>query len=133
MASAAATSANCANLSSSTKLFSSKCSAASKPQTCAPLGNRNGSNPVIGRIPERPVDIASQNGPIPHPRAETAPIPVTTTLAAGKQTLHTSSYISDAGHTYATALYLSGLDPDALRSAGKGRNVRPAMKFNKKP
>jgi hypothetical protein len=43
-----------------------------------------------------------------------------------------NSYISDAGHVYSTALSLSGLDPDALRTAGKGRNNRPAMNFVKK-
>jgi hypothetical protein len=43
------------------------------------------------------------------------------------------SFISDAGHVYSTALYLSGLDPAALRAAGKGRNDRPPMTFVKKP
>ena len=44
-----------------------------------------------------------------------------------------SSFISDSGHVYSTALYLAGLDPAALRSAGKGRNDRPAMTFIRKP
>ena len=37
-----------------------------------------------------------------------------------------------AGHVYATALYLSGLDPDALRAQGKGKNASPAMRFIKR-
>lgn len=35
-----------------------------------------------------------------------------------------SSFVPDAGHVYATALALSGVDP-----AGKGRNERPALSF----
>ncbi|MDY7227817.1 hypothetical protein [Hyalangium rubrum] len=45
----------------------------------------------------------------------------------------TQSFVSDAGHVYSTALYLSGLDPVALRQAGKGRNDRAPMTFIKKP
>ncbi len=52
--------------------------------------------------------------------------PVTGLLKAGA-TKSTSSFISDAGHVYATALALSGLTP-----AGKGRNTRPALAFVKK-
>ncbi len=43
-----------------------------------------------------------------------------------------SSFVSDCGHVYATALYLSGLDPDALRSQGKGRTTSPPMRFVKR-
>ncbi len=43
------------------------------------------------------------------------------------------SFVSDAGHVYSTALYLSGLDPVALKAAGKGRNDRQPMTFVKKP
>lgn len=52
-------------------------------------------------------------------------------ILSGK-TQNPGSYISDAGHVYSTALALSGLDPDALRTAGKGRNNRPVMSFIKK-
>jgi hypothetical protein len=38
-----------------------------------------------------------------------------------------TSYVSDAGHVYATALQLTGLDP-----TGKGKNTRPPMSFIKK-
>jgi hypothetical protein len=34
---------------------------------------------------------------------------------------------------YSTALYLTGLDPVALRAAGKGKNDRLPMTFIKKP
>lgn len=52
--------------------------------------------------------------------------PVTGVLRAG-MTKSAQSYVSDAGHLYATALYCSGLDP-----TGKGKNQRPAMTFIKK-
>jgi len=44
-----------------------------------------------------------------------------------------NSFIADAGHVYSTALHLSGLDPVALRAAGKGKNDRPPMTFVKRP
>ncbi len=47
-------------------------------------------------------------------------------LRAG-QTQTPGAYVSDAGHAYSTALYLSGVDP-----VGKGRNTRPAMTFVKR-
>ena len=34
-----------------------------------------------------------------------------------------------SGHVHATPLYLSGLDPDALRGQGKGKNTSPPMRF----
>jgi len=43
-----------------------------------------------------------------------------------------SGFVSDCGHAYATALHLSGLDPDALRSQGKGKNTSPPMRFIKR-
>jgi len=58
--------------------------------------------------------------------------PVTGALKSG-MTKSAASAVSDAGSVYATALYLSGLDSDALRAQGKGRNTSPAMKFIKKP
>jgi hypothetical protein len=58
--------------------------------------------------------------------------PVTGRLRAG-QTRSSQSFISDAGHVYATALYLSGLDPAALTAQGKGRNNRPPMTFLRRP
>lgn len=39
-----------------------------------------------------------------------------------------NSFVADAGHVYSTALALTGIDP-----TGKGRNIRPAMNFIKKP
>src|SRR5687768_13021457 len=42
----------------------------------------------MGRMPERPVDTAFQKGSIPHPNADTTPMPVMATLTAGKQFLH---------------------------------------------
>jgi hypothetical protein len=50
-----------------------------------------------------------------------------------ERTKSPDSFIADAGHVYSTALYLSGLDPAALRAAGKGKNDRPPMTFVKKP
>jgi hypothetical protein len=44
-----------------------------------------------------------------------------------------NSFITDSGHVYSTALYLSGLNPAALKAAGKGRNDRPPLAFIKKP
>ncbi|WP_157232228.1 DUF1501 domain-containing protein [Hyalangium minutum] len=58
--------------------------------------------------------------------------PDTGLLISGR-TKNPNSYISDPGHVYSTALHLSGLDPAALRAAGKGKNDRPAMTFVKKP
>jgi len=57
--------------------------------------------------------------------------PVTGLLKAGA-TQSPSSFVSGCGHVYATALYLSGLDPDALRTQGKGRNASQAMRFVKR-
>lgn len=57
--------------------------------------------------------------------------PITGSLISGR-TKSPQSFLSDAGHVYATALYLAGLDPDALRAANKGRNVRAPMRFLKK-
>ncbi|MFO0729049.1 MAG: hypothetical protein U1E65_35040 [Myxococcota bacterium] len=57
--------------------------------------------------------------------------PVTGVLRSG-QTKDPNSFVTDAGHVYATALYLSGLDPDALRAAHKGRNNRPPLRFIKR-
>jgi hypothetical protein len=53
--------------------------------------------------------------------------PVTGVLLPG-QTQSPSSYVSNAGNVYATALLLAGVDP-----AGKGLNTRPAMAFVQKP
>lgn len=57
----------------------------------------------------------------------------TTGVLNSGMTRSPSSVVADAGHVYSTALHLSGLDPDALRSAGKGRNNRPPLTFVKKP
>ncbi|MBX7097477.1 MAG: DUF1501 domain-containing protein [Myxococcaceae bacterium] len=54
--------------------------------------------------------------------------PVTGVQKAGT-TPNPNCVVSDAGHVYSTALYLSGLDPAALKTAGKGRNNRPPLKF----
>jgi hypothetical protein len=48
-------------------------------------------------------------------------------------TRNPNSVVADPGHVYSTALDLSGLDPAALRTAGKGRNIRPPLAFVKKP
>jgi hypothetical protein len=58
--------------------------------------------------------------------------PITGSLISGR-TKAATSFVSDAGHVYSTALYLSGLDPAALLAAGKGKNVRAPMTFIKKP
>jgi hypothetical protein len=58
--------------------------------------------------------------------------PITGLLISGR-TKATTSFISDAGHVYSTALWCTGLDPAVLLAAGKGKNVRAAMKFIKKP
>jgi hypothetical protein len=52
--------------------------------------------------------------------------PATGALRPG-QTKSPSSFLSDPGHVYATALALAGVDP-----AGKGRNTRPPMTFVKR-
>jgi len=57
--------------------------------------------------------------------------PITGLLMAGR-TKSPMSFLSVAGHVYATALYLAGLDP-ALRAANKGRNVWAPMRLLKKP
>ncbi|WP_224242232.1 DUF1501 domain-containing protein [Hyalangium gracile] len=58
--------------------------------------------------------------------------PDTGLLISGR-TKSPNSFVSDAGHVYSTALHLTGLDPVALRAAGKGKNDRPPMTFIKKP
>jgi hypothetical protein len=58
--------------------------------------------------------------------------PDTGLLISGR-TKSPNSFISDPGHVYSTALHLSGLDPVALRTAGKGKNDRLPMTFVKKP
>jgi hypothetical protein len=39
-----------------------------------------------------------------------------------------NSFVTNAGHVYATALYLTGINP-----AGKGLNTAPPLTFVKKP
>lgn len=58
--------------------------------------------------------------------------PDTGRLISGR-TKSPGSFITDSGHVYSTALYLSGLNPAALKAAGKGRNDRPPLAFIKKP
>lgn len=53
--------------------------------------------------------------------------PATGVLRTG-QTKSPQSFVSDAGHVYATALRLAGVDP-----TGKGHNTRPAMQFIARP
>jgi hypothetical protein len=48
------------------------------------------------------------------------------------QSQSANSFLSDSGHVYSTALYLSGLDPMQLLANGQGRNNRPPMTFIKK-
>ena len=57
--------------------------------------------------------------------------PLTGLLRPGA-TQSPNSVISDCGHVYATALYLSGLDPDGLRSQGKGKNTSGPLRFIKR-
>ena len=57
--------------------------------------------------------------------------PVTGAKKAGA-VANPAAAIPDAGHIYSTALYLSGLDPVALKAADKGQNSRPPLKFIKK-
>ncbi len=57
--------------------------------------------------------------------------PDTGLLVPGRTKSPTSA-ITDAGHVYSTALHLSGLDPAALRAAGKGKNDRPALTYIKR-
>ena len=57
--------------------------------------------------------------------------PLTGLLRPGA-TQSPNSVVSDCGHVYATALYLSGLDPDALRNQGKGKNTSPPLRFIKR-
>jgi hypothetical protein len=54
--------------------------------------------------------------------------PVSGMLESGA-TQNPNSLVSDRGHVYPTALYLSGLDPDALRGQGKGKSTSPPMRF----
>lgn len=57
----------------------------------------------------------------------------TTGALLSGQTKNPNSVVADPGHIYSTALHLSGLDPNALRTAGKGRNSRPPLTIVKKP
>lgn len=54
--------------------------------------------------------------------------PVTGELRSGQQKA-ANSFVTGPGHLYATALHLSGLDPDQLRQQGKGRNEAPPLRF----
>jgi hypothetical protein len=58
--------------------------------------------------------------------------PDTGLLVSGR-TKSPNSFITDAGHVYSTALYLSGLNPATLKAEGKGRNDRAPLTFIKKP
>ncbi|MGZ6070673.1 MAG: hypothetical protein ACXWK8_05615 [Myxococcaceae bacterium] len=57
--------------------------------------------------------------------------PLTGLLRSGA-TQSPNSVVSDCGHVYATALYLSGLDPDGLRTQGKGKNTSGPLRFIKR-
>ena len=55
-----------------------------------------------------------------------------TGLLKSGMTKDATSAVTDAGNVYATALYLSGLDPAALKAAGKGKNSKPPLTYIKK-
>jgi hypothetical protein len=93
------------------------------------LGGSVRGNTQFGRVGSLSLDGIPM---MPDGTLDPAYDPDTGLLVPGR-TKSPDSFISDAGHVYSTALYLSGLDPAALRAAGKGRNERPPMTFIKKP
>lgn len=93
--------------------------------SCAFLGGSVRGNTQWGRVGSVTRDAI----PImPDGTLDPAFDPVTGVLIAGR-TKNAQSFVTNAGHVYATALYLTGLDPAALRQAGKGRNTEPPLTF----
>ncbi len=93
--------------------------------SCAFLGGNVQGNRQWGRVGSGTRDAIPI---LPSGLLDPAYDPVTGALISGR-TKDPASYVSGPGHVYATALYLAGLDPDALRTAHKGRNVAPPMRF----
>ncbi|MGQ0504805.1 MAG: hypothetical protein ACT4TC_05755 [Myxococcaceae bacterium] len=87
------------------------------------LGGTVRGNTQFGRVGTSTLDAIPM---MPDGTLDPAYEPVTGSLKPGA-TKSTQSFVSDAGHVYATALSLTGLSP-----TGKGRNTRPAMGFIKK-
>ena len=96
--------------------------------SCAFLGGNVKGNTQWGRVGSSSLAGIPM---MPDGSLDPAYDPATGLLKSG-QTQSANSFVSDAGHVYSTALYLTGLDPAALLAAGKGRNNRPAMTFIKK-
>ncbi len=96
--------------------------------SCAFLGGTVRGNTQWGRV-----GISTlQSIPIlPSGELDPAFDPVTGELRPGLNK-DANSVVTDAGHVYATALALSGLDPVALTGSGHGRNTRPPLAFIKK-
>ena len=77
-----------------------------------------------------PPSMPVEHGPLAAERASWPDDIYTTIKAANLQQV---AFVPDAGHVYSTALYCSGLDPLALKAAGKGRNASAPLAFKKKP
>lgn len=92
------------------------------------LGGTVQGNRQYGRVGKTSQDAIRL---LPDGKLDPAYDPVTGLLKPGS-TAAANSYIPDAGSVYATALYLTGLDPDGLRAQGKGRNTSAPMRFIKK-
>lgn len=88
--------------------------------SCAFLGGNIKGNTQFGRVGTATMTYIPM---MPDGTLDPAFNPVTGVLIPGR-TASPSSFVSDAGHVYATALYAAGLNP-----TGRGRNVRPPMKF----
>ncbi|MCY1000492.1 DUF1501 domain-containing protein [Myxococcus sp. MISCRS1] len=92
------------------------------------LGGTVRGNTQYGRVGSASLDGIPM---MPNGTLDPAYDPDTGLLVPGR-TKNATSFVSDAGHVYATALHLSGLDPAALKAAGKGKNDRPPMTFIKR-
>lgn len=96
----------------------------SKVNSVAFLGGRVKGDRQWGRVGSSTMDAIPL---LPDGSLDPAYDAVTGELKAAKPS--DGSFVPDAGHVYATALALTGLDPDQLRKDGKGRNTAPALAF----
>jgi hypothetical protein len=110
------------------EIMAQDCHQHSRVNSVAFLGASVRGNTQFGRVGS----VSLEGIPMmPDGTLDPAYHPDTGLLLPGR-TKSPDSFISDCGHVYSTALYLTGLDPAALRAAGKGRNERPPMTFIKK-
>lgn len=106
------------------KIMDQDCCQHWKVSSTAFLGGAVQGNRQWGRVGSVTLDAIPT---LPTGALDPAFDPVTGQLISGR-TKSSTSYVSNAGHVYATALSLTGISP-----TGIGKNTAPAMAFIKKP